>query len=97
MLATPMRMPKHDVPAHDTRLHERIHQNRRSMGGNNYRGNNDPFSKTKFKIPPFSRSADPEAYLDWKMAVDQKFSSHQVPEEYRVRLATSVFTSFALF
>ena len=66
------------------------------MGGNN-QGNNDPFSKTKFKIPPFSGSTDPEAYLDWEMAVDQKFSSHQVPEEYRVRLATSEFTSFALF
>ena len=73
------------------------------MGGNN-QGNNDLFSKTKFKIPPFSGSADPEAYLDWEMAVDkkfssvdQKFSSHQVPEEYRVRLATSEFTSFALF
>ena len=66
------------------------------MGGNN-QGNNDSFSKTKFKIPPFSGSADPKAYLDWEMAVYQKFSSHQVPEEYRVRLATSEFTSFALF
>ena len=45
----------------------------------------------------FSSSIDPEAYLDWEIAVDKKFSSHQVPEEYRVRLATSEFTSFALF
>jgi hypothetical protein len=66
------------------------------MGGND-QGNNDPFSKTKFKIPPFSGSADPEAYLDWEMVVDQKFSSHQIPKEYRVKLATSEFTSFALF
>ena len=64
------------------------------MRGNN-QGNNDSFSKTKFKIPPFSGSADPEAYLHWEMVVDKKFSSHQVPEEYRVRLATSEFTSFA--
>ena len=49
------------------------------MGDNN-QGNNDPFSKTKFKIPPFSGSADPKAYLDWEMAVDQKISSHQVPK-----------------
>ena len=62
--------------------------NRHGIGDNN-QGNNDPFSKTKFKIPHFSGSADPEAYLDWEMTVDQKFSSHQVPEEYRVRLATS--------
>ena len=31
------------------------------------------------------------------MDVDKKFISHQVPKEYRVRLATSEFTSFALF
>ena len=30
----------------------RLNFNRRGMGGNN-QGNNDPFSKTKFKIPPF--------------------------------------------
>ena len=57
------------------------------MGSNN-QGNNDPFSKTKFKIPSFSGSVDPEAYLDWGMAIDKKFSSHQVSKEYRVRLAT---------
>ena len=66
------------------------------MGGNN-QGNNYPFSKTKFTIPPFSGSADPKVYLDWEMAVDKKFSSHQVSEEYRVRLATSEFTSFCSF
>ena len=82
--------------AEDARNRNRLNFNRRGMGGNN-QGNNDLFSKTKFKIPPFSGSADPEAYLDWEMVVDQKFSSHQVPEEYRVRLATSEFTSFALF
>ena len=80
----------------DARNSNQLNFNQRGMGGNN-QGNNDPFSKTKFKIPHFSSSADPEAYLDWEMAVDQKFSSHQVPEEYRVRLATSEFTSFALF
>jgi hypothetical protein len=74
----------------------RLDFNRHGMGGNN-QGNNDPFSKTKFKIPHFSGSTDPKAYLDWEMTVDQKFSSHQVPKEYRVRLATSEFTSFALF
>ena len=47
----------------DARNRNRLNFNRRSMGGNN-QGNNDPFSKTKFKIPPFSSSADPEAYLD---------------------------------
>ena len=82
--------------ADDARNRNRLNFNRCGMGGNN-QGNNDPFSKTKFKIPPFSGSADPEVYLDWEMVVDKKFSSHQVPEEYRVRLATSEFTNFALF
>ena len=45
----------------------------------------------------FFGSVDPEAYLDWEIVVDKKFSSHQVPKEYRVRLTTIEFTSFALF
>jgi len=57
----------------------------------------DAFSKIKFKIPPFDGKYDPDAYLEWELAVDQKFNSHQVPVEHRVRLATSEFTSFALF
>jgi hypothetical protein len=32
-----------------------------------------------------------------ELAVEQKFNSHLVPTEHRVRLATSKFTSFALF
>ena len=80
----------------DARARRRLNFNRRGMGGNN-RGNNDPFAKVKFSLPPFAGNVDPEAYLDWELAVDQKFSSHQVPVEHRVRLATSEFTSFALF
>jgi hypothetical protein len=80
----------------DAHNRDQLNFNRRGMGGND-RGNNDPFSKTKFKMLPFSGSTDPEVYLDWEMAVDKKISSHQVPEEHKVRLATSEFTSFALF
>ena len=46
---------------------------------------------------PFAGTADPEAYLDWELTVEEKFNSHLVPAEHRVRLATSEFTSFALF
>ena len=46
---------------------------------------------------PFAGSADPEVYFDWKLAVEQKFNSHLILEEHRVRLATSEFTGFALF
>jgi hypothetical protein len=48
-------------------------------------GNDDPFTKVMFTIPPFFGLYDAEAYLDWEMTVDNKFSSHLVPEQHRVR------------
>ena len=39
---------------------------------------------------------DVEAYLDWEMTVEQKFNSHLVPEQHRVRQATSEFRDFAI-
>ena len=74
-----------------------LRRNRQRMGGNYNRGNNDSFAKTKFTMIPFAGTVDPEACLDWELAVEQKFNSHLVPAEHRVRLATSEFTSFALF
>jgi hypothetical protein len=71
------------------------------MGGNqnhhnqHYVRNDDTFAKVKFSIPPFIGSYDAEAYLDWEMTVEQKFSSHLVPEQHRVRQATSEFKDFA--
>jgi hypothetical protein len=65
--------------------------NRQGMGGNqnhhnqHYVRNDDPFAKVKFYIPPFNGSYDAEAYLDWEMTVEQKFGSHLVPEQHRVR------------
>jgi hypothetical protein len=56
------------------------------MGGNpnhynqHYVHNDDPFAKVKFSIPPFNGSYDADAYLDWEITVEQKFSSHLVPE-----------------
>jgi hypothetical protein len=44
----------------------------------------------------YKGSYDAEAYLDWEMTVEQKFSSHLVPEQQRVRQATSEFKDFAL-
>ncbi len=43
------------------------------------RSNDDPFAKVKFMIPPFYGLYDAEAYLDWEMTVEQKFSSHLIP------------------
>jgi hypothetical protein len=76
--------------------------NQQGMGGNqnhhnqHYVHNDDPFAKVKFSIPPFNGSYDAEAYLDWEMTAEQKFSSHLVPEQHRVRQATSEFKDFAL-
>ena len=44
----------------------RLNINRRGMAGNNH-GNNDPFAKIKFSLPPFAGNVDPEAYLDWSL------------------------------
>jgi hypothetical protein len=76
--------------------------NRQGMGDNqnhnnqHYVCNDDPFAKVKFSIPSFNGSYDAEAYLDWEMTVEQKFISHLVPEQHRVRQATSGFKDFAL-
>jgi hypothetical protein len=70
-----------DPPPHQRRLF-----NRQGMGGNQnhhnqyYVHNDDPFAKVKFSIPLFNGSYDVEAYLDWEMTVEQKFSSHLVPK-----------------
>jgi hypothetical protein len=72
------------------------------MGGNqnhhnqHYIHNDDHLDEVKFSIPPFNGSHDVEVYLDWEMTVEQKFSSHLVPEQHRVRQATSEFKDFAL-
>jgi hypothetical protein len=56
--------------------------NRQGMRGTHnhynqyYVRNDDPFAKVKFSIPPFNGSYDAEAYLDWEMTIEQKFSSH---------------------
>jgi hypothetical protein len=76
-------------------------RNRQGMGGNGRRRHNpepdhDPFAKIKFSIPPFMGSYDAEAYLDWEMTVEQKFNSHLVPEQHRVRQGTCEFRDFAI-
>jgi len=77
--------------------------NRHGIGGGNINRphpqhvrHDDPFAKVKFSIPPFYGNYDAEAYLDWEMTVEQKFSSHLVPEQHRVRQATSEFKDFAI-
>nr|AAX96617.1 retrotransposon protein, putative, Ty3-gypsy sub-class [Oryza sativa Japonica Group]ABA92977.1 retrotransposon protein, putative, Ty3-gypsy subclass [Oryza sativa Japonica Group] len=63
-------------------------QNQRYQQGNNNRVPDDPCAKVMFKIPSFSGYYDAEKYFDWEMIVEQKFSTHLVPEQHRVRQAT---------
>jgi hypothetical protein len=56
----------------------------------------DPFAMIKFSIPPFMGSYDAKSYLDWEMMVEQKFNSHLVLEQHRVRQATIEFKDFAI-
>jgi hypothetical protein len=57
--------------------------------------NDDAFHKLKFKIPPFDGKYDPDANISWELAVGQKFTRFEFPENARVRAATSEFSDFA--
>ena len=46
-------------------------------------------------IPPFDGKYNPDAYLDWEIALDQKFECHAFSVDRRVRAATSEFSGFA--
>ena len=72
--------------AQDDADRNRLNHNRHGIGGRgNHNGNNGPFAKVKFSIPSFAGAYDAEAYLDWEMSIDQKFTSHLVPDIHRVR------------
>lgn len=40
---------------------------------------NDALVKIKFTMPPFAGKYDPDAYLTWELAIDQKFACHEFP------------------
>jgi hypothetical protein len=76
-----------------------LKKNKIGMSGNknhHHQGNDDPYAKIKFTIPSFHGRYDAEQYLDWEMAVEQKFASHLVPDRHKVRQATSEFKDFAI-
>ena len=77
----------------------RLLKNKIGMGGNknqHNQGNDDPYAKIKFTIPPFHGKYDAEEYLDWEMTIEQKFASHLVPDRHKVRQPTSEFKDFAI-
>jgi hypothetical protein len=54
------------------------------------RGGNDSYSTPPFTIPPYNGKYDPAAYIDWELAVEQKFSYHDIPAISRVRLRIGI-------
>jgi hypothetical protein len=100
----PQQQQRDDQQVHQELPHPLRRPNWQGMGGHPHRGpnqqhshyNDDPFAKVKFTIPPFYGLYDVEAYLDWEMIVDNKFSFHLVPEQHRVRQATSEFKDFTI-
>jgi hypothetical protein len=82
----------------EDRGQRRLRRNRRGMGGqcpHEVHNNDIAFSKIIFKISSFDGKYDPDAYLSWEMAVEQKFTCHDFPKNACVRAATSEFTDFA--
>ena len=83
----------------DTCDRHRLRFNHISMGSilprRKVRDNDESLGMIKFTMPPFDGKYDPDAYLTWELAVDQKFDCHDFSEGKRVRAATSEFTDFA--
>ena len=57
----------------------------------------DSFGKIKFTIPTFDGRYNPDMYLSWELAVDQKFTCHDFPEDKRVRLPLVSLLTLPLF
>uniref|UniRef100_A0A7N1A7T9 CCHC-type domain-containing protein n=1 Tax=Kalanchoe fedtschenkoi TaxID=63787 RepID=A0A7N1A7T9_KALFE len=83
----------------DVRDHRRIRRNRHDrfqpLPQREVHDNDDLLGRIKFTMPPFNGKYDPDAYLTWELAVEQKLACHDFPENRRVRAATSEFTIFA--
>jgi hypothetical protein len=68
-----------ELDDHDTRhpvqhnCHDRDGHRRREVRIN-------AFHKLKFKIPPFDGKYDPDAYISWELAVEQKNTCFEFPE-----------------
>jgi hypothetical protein len=75
---------------HDAQARRRRHGRRRGV-----RKQDDFFSKIKLTIPESNGTYDPDAYLEWELAIDQKFACHAFPAQHQVKAATSGFTHFA--
>jgi hypothetical protein len=59
------------------------------------RNQNNFSSKIELTIPEFNATYNPDTYVEWELAVEQKFACHAFPANHQVRAATSEFTHFS--
>ena len=89
------------VNHHNDPAHQQLRFNRHGMarGQPRYdvRDYEHSSAKIKFTMPAFNGNYNPDVYLDWELSVEQKFACHDIPENQRVRAATSEFTNFTNF
>lgn len=87
------------VNHHNDRAHRQLRFNRHGMARGQHRYDVRDYdhsrAKIKFTMPAFNGQYNPDIYLDWELSVEQKFACHDIPENQRVRAATSEFTNFA--
>jgi hypothetical protein len=84
-----------ELDDHDAR--RPVQHNRHGRDGHLRRevcNNDDAFHKLMFKILPFDGKYDPDAYISWELAIEQKFTCFEFPKNARVRAATSEFSDF---
>lgn len=48
-------------------------------------------SKTNITLPSFAGKFDPDAYVDWEIALDKEFEYYEWSDRKKIRAATSVF------
>jgi hypothetical protein len=63
---------------------QHIHHGRDGHRGQEVRNNDDAFHKLQFKIPPFDGKYHPDAYISWELAVEQKCTCFEFPENARL-------------
>jgi hypothetical protein len=75
-----------DSELDDHHAHRLVQHNCHGRDGHRRRevhNNDNAFHKLKFKIPPFDGKYDPDAYISWELAVEQKFTCFKFPENAR--------------
>ena len=52
--------------------------------------------KFKYAFPSFAGKFDPDAYVNWEIALDKEFEYYDCSDRQKIRAATSVFVEDAI-